>query len=522
MRTNAWLTTFILLTGAILTGGADGHSIVGWGYNYWGQATPPAGDDFVAIAAGYNHGIALKSDGSLVGWGLNPYGEANPPSGTGFAKIAAGDGYSLALRSDGSLVGWGFNVHGQINVPAGNDFIDVAAGAYDGFAIRSDGSLVSWGWNADGQANVPAGNNFVDVAAGYNHAVALRADGSLVAWGANPYGQTSVPAGNDFVAVAAGYDHSGALRSNGSIAAWGAWYGEADPPTGNDFVAIAIGSNHGLAVRTDGSLAAWGFNNFGQMDVPSDNDFVAVAAGSCHSLALKAASPPPQATVEIQWGYVHSIFISNPLKDSPHFQMDAVASPAGGSFKWEIMSGQDKIRFLSPAEGTLANHMVIQGIAPSNPSEMYGDVGIKVTYTIGSQPPAQDSIYISVVQPSSVSVYAIGSLEPYGLGGYERVYQFQVMDQKGSPLTHWMNVDEKRRKVYSNAKGIWKHIGLGSGGGPTNANGIFEDQIALGIGVPADFLAKVEQQMWVEGWKVATRCQIYHATDAESVEGPCP
>jgi len=95
------------------------------------------------------------------------------------------------------------------------------------------------------------------------------------------------------------------------------------------------------------------------------------------------------------------------------------------------------------------------------------------------------------------------------------------MDQNGNPLTHWMNFEEKRKKVYSNAKGIWKGMGLGSGGGPTNANGIFRDQLALNIWVPNDFLAKVKQQMWIEGWDVGTRCQVYHATDAESVDGLC-
>jgi hypothetical protein len=37
---------------------ADG-SIVGWGENEDGQANPHDGNDFVAIAAGYDHGLAL-------------------------------------------------------------------------------------------------------------------------------------------------------------------------------------------------------------------------------------------------------------------------------------------------------------------------------------------------------------------------------------------------------------------------------------------------------------------------------
>lgn len=228
-------------------------------------------------------------------------------------------------------------------------------------------------------------------------------------------------------------------------------------------------------------------------------------------------------TVKIQWGYVHTIPISKPIKDSPYFRIDTIASPAGGSFKWEILSGKDKIKFLSASEGSLANHIVIQATAASNPNEMYGDVAIKVTYTIGLQLPAEDSIYLSVVKPSSVTIHAIGPLEPYGLGGYQRTYYYQVMDQKGVPLTHWMDFDEKLKKGDSNYKKIWKHIDLRSGGGPTNENGIFPDWLSLNIGgLPSDFWANVEQQMWINGWKVATRCQIFYDTDAESVDGPCP
>lgn len=37
-------------------------SLVAWGDNYFGQATPPAGNDFVAIAAGSHHGLAIMTE----------------------------------------------------------------------------------------------------------------------------------------------------------------------------------------------------------------------------------------------------------------------------------------------------------------------------------------------------------------------------------------------------------------------------------------------------------------------------
>jgi len=253
-----------LVLSAVVTGltptiaSAGTGSIVGWGYNDFGQATPPAGNDFVVISAGVYHSLALKSDGSIVGWGGNDYGQANPPAETDFVAIAAGAFHSLALKSDGSIVAWGWNNYGQVTPPAGNDFVVISAGGYHSLALKSDGSIVGWGSNIDpwsgpgspsGQASPPAGNDFVAIAAGYYHSLALKLDGSIVAWGWNGYGQAIPPAGNNFIAIAAGEHQSLALKSDGSIVGWGYNdHGEAIPPAGNNFVAIVAGAFHSLAL----------------------------------------------------------------------------------------------------------------------------------------------------------------------------------------------------------------------------------------------------------------------------------
>ena len=93
-----------------------------------------ADPDYVAIAAGRSHGIALRSDGSLQTWGSNIYGERSVPAGANdFEAISAGTYFSLALRADGSIVGWGLNSDGQTNVPAGVGFTSIDAG--HGFAL---------------------------------------------------------------------------------------------------------------------------------------------------------------------------------------------------------------------------------------------------------------------------------------------------------------------------------------------------------------------------------------------------
>jgi hypothetical protein len=73
-------------------------SVKGWGNNWYGQALPPDGNALLAIAAGYEHSLALKSDGSIVGWGYNGDGEATPPDGNNFVDTAAsGEGAQSCL-----------------------------------------------------------------------------------------------------------------------------------------------------------------------------------------------------------------------------------------------------------------------------------------------------------------------------------------------------------------------------------------------------------------------------------------
>ncbi len=92
--------------------------VMGWGSNTDGQCTVPDGNDYVAIAAGADHSLALKADGSVAAWGANGQGQCNVPDPNGFIAIAAGWAHSLGLKDDGSVTAWGYNVYGQCNVGA--------------------------------------------------------------------------------------------------------------------------------------------------------------------------------------------------------------------------------------------------------------------------------------------------------------------------------------------------------------------------------------------------------------------
>ncbi len=273
---------------------APAGSIVAWGSNNWNESTVPAGGDFVAVACGTGHSLALKTDGSLVGWGDNTNGQRDVPAGTGFKAIAAGIRHSLALRSDGSIVAWGDNTYHQTDVPAGTVYTAIAPSCYADVALKSDGSLVAWGQDNYGLiTDVPAGTGYKAIAAGFGHCIALKSDGSLVGWGQDTEGECDVPAGNDFVAIASnGGNHSIALRSNGSIVAWGDnSYGQCNVPAGISFTAVAAGVGHSVALKTDGSVLAWGMNGDGQANAPLGECYTAISAGGWYNLALSNGAP---------------------------------------------------------------------------------------------------------------------------------------------------------------------------------------------------------------------------------------
>lgn len=99
---------------------------------------PGPNSNFATVAAGSNHCLGLKLDGSVVAWGWNSSGECSVPApNTDFVAIAAGFGFSLGLKSDGSIVAWGSNDFGQCRPPLPNTgFVAVSAGTHVGLAIR--------------------------------------------------------------------------------------------------------------------------------------------------------------------------------------------------------------------------------------------------------------------------------------------------------------------------------------------------------------------------------------------------
>ena len=302
--------------------------IIGWGSNIARQAKGIGTSDIstgfvivaeeplsniVAIAAGAEHFLALRADGTIVAGGFNFYGQTTIQADlTNVVAVAAGGNHSLALRKTGKVVAWGDNQNRQASVPDElRDVTAIAAGWIGSLALKKDSTVIGWG-----AANVPIGlSNVVAIAATsefYGHDLALKNDGTVVEWGARGVNsKISVKTGlSNVVTIAAGANHSLALKTDGTVFGWGdnssgqaTGIATKDVPNSlggmviindmvlSNIVAIAAGNEFSLALKKEGTVVAWGKNNFHQTDVPAGlSNIVAIAAGPNFCLAITTNS----------------------------------------------------------------------------------------------------------------------------------------------------------------------------------------------------------------------------------------
>jgi len=336
----------------------------------------------VSIATSYNHCLALKSDGTIWAWGSNYRGKLGkdntlgvypiPSQVSGLSEIvaiAAGYDHSLALKSDGTVWAWGDNRFGQAGngitfgssnatnasmttttndtsrgitqVSGLSDIVAISAGVAHSLALKSDGTVWAWGGNYYGQlGNGTSGTNsdrgvpmqvkelsgVVSIGAGAFHTLAVKSDGTVWSWGHNDHGQlgdgvitdSSIPVQviglNSMVAVAGGEFHSLALKSDGTVWAWGynslgqlgtgnilTSYKPVQVTNLNGIIAIAASAANSSALKSDGTVWTWGNNLDGQLgngtsgfdsssstpaQVNNLAGITAIAAGCTHVLTL--------------------------------------------------------------------------------------------------------------------------------------------------------------------------------------------------------------------------------------------
>jgi len=238
-------------------------------------------DNVLAISAGLNHTIALRSDSTVWTWGDNSAGQL-------------GDGttqYKGMPRQLGNL----------------GNIISIAAGTYDSFALQDNGTLWGWGQNDIGQLGIGRTSydqpnavqspvrvdslpNIASAVVSDSFSAAIANDGSVWSWGNNSDGQlgdgtrtsratpVQVTGLNGVSAIAVADDFVVTVKNDGTVWSWGAnWPGQLGDGTTtsrttpvqvtglNGGSAIAVGNDFVVAIKNDGSVWSWGDNWSGQL-----------------------------------------------------------------------------------------------------------------------------------------------------------------------------------------------------------------------------------------------------------------
>jgi alpha-tubulin suppressor-like RCC1 family protein len=237
----AYHSLFLKSDGSLWAMGLNNSGQLGDGtYNSTNRPEMIEASNVTAIAAGGNagleasHSLFIKSDGSLWAMGFNELGQLGdgtyspnaPHSGinqpeqieaSNVTAIAAGADHSLFIKSDGSLWAMGYNYFGQLGDGTYNNtnrpemivpsnVTAIAAGEYQSLFLKSNGSLWAMGENYSGQlgdgtynetnqpeqivtGNVTAIATGGDDGNGTGQSLFIKSDGSLWAMGYNYFGQ---------------------------------------------------------------------------------------------------------------------------------------------------------------------------------------------------------------------------------------------------------------------------------------------------------------------------------------------
>ena len=340
------------------------------------------GTDWKQVSGGFFHTAAIKTDGTLWVWGSGVIGQLGNATttlnnstpvttftgGTDWKQVSAGYNHTVAIKTDGTLWTWGngssgrlgnnvfisFNRSTPVTTFAGGtnwadtattnpeDLYTLSAGNAHTAAIKTDGTLWTWGNGTIGQlgnatftpinstpvTTFVGGTNWKQLSAGFQITAAIKTDGTLWTWGYGNFGRlgnasvvtrstplTTFAGGTNWKQVSTGGLQIAAIKTDGTLWSWGSGtFGSLGNATvslinstpvttfagGTDWKQISCGGYHTAAIKTDGTLWTWGYGNFGRLGDAAEfnrstpvttfaggTNWKQISAGGSHTTAIK-------------------------------------------------------------------------------------------------------------------------------------------------------------------------------------------------------------------------------------------
>lgn len=251
----------------------------------------PSKSRVVMVTGGWDFSLAVTESHELYAWGSNAFGQLGDATSLNkcltptrvaadvqFVMVAAGLRHSVALTVDGEVYCWGHAKRGQCSVlvddkppqkimspckvvfPLGTGRIkQVVAGSYHTAALSENGQLFVWGCNKYGQCTISPevtaqvnaphmvspdlfeGEKVKVIQTGWTHFMAKTDSGVMYSWGRGDYGQL------------------GRSRLPGAVYS----YQPAHVDTQLKISEFVCGSEHTLFLSESGQLYSLGWNEHG-------------------------------------------------------------------------------------------------------------------------------------------------------------------------------------------------------------------------------------------------------------------
>lgn len=268
------------------------------------------------VAAGYEHSVALKADGTVVATGKNEEGECDIEGWSDVISVYATEDLTLGIRTDGSICAVGINgsiynsslydelqnlvaidirhnllvgikdngsavkfgttSYGAENVSGWSDLVGISTSGAHTVGVQSDGNVVAVGYNAQGQCDVSEWTDIEKAIACNGYTVGLKNDGTIITTILNQRGNPINIDWKDIVDIDASDLLIVAIKSDGTVEMMGRnsivsdyddWYGPRVVPDWTNIVEVNCNSHHVVGVKTDGTVVALGEDDYGQCDV---------------------------------------------------------------------------------------------------------------------------------------------------------------------------------------------------------------------------------------------------------------
>lgn len=153
------------------------------------------------VACGWEHTVALRSDGRVYAIGQNEDGRCDTRQWRDVIYLACGLRHTVGLTAEGGCVATGDNRYGQCDVSRWRRVTMVAAGEFHTVALCEDGRVEAVGDNRRGQCRVEDLRHIVSVACLPEATLCVTAEGRVILRGGNGLLDRTMESLREIVAV---------------------------------------------------------------------------------------------------------------------------------------------------------------------------------------------------------------------------------------------------------------------------------------------------------------------------------